>query len=58
VKLERRPRKGEPTAGKRKSHSTAFKALVALAASMGDQTVNELASRFGVRPTLVHAWKR
>lgn len=45
-------------AGKRKQHSAAFKAQVALAALKGDRTVNELAGHFGVHPTLVHAWKK
>ena len=43
---------------KRKSHSAAFKAQVALAAMKGDKTVNELASLHGVHPTMIHAWKK
>jgi putative transposase len=45
-------------AGKRKVHTPAFKAQVALAAVRGAQTVNELASQFGVHPTLIHGWKK
>ena len=44
-------------AGKRKSHSAAFKAQVALAALKGDKTVNEVAAQFGAHPTLIHDWK-
>ena len=43
---------------KRKSHSAAFKAQVALAAVKGDKTVNEVAAQFGVHPTLIHDWKK
>jgi putative transposase len=45
-------------AGKRKQHTAAFKAQLALAAHKGDKTVNELASQFGVHPTLIHGWKK
>jgi putative transposase len=45
-------------AGKRKQHTAAFKAQVALAAVRGDKTVNELASQYGVHPTLIHGWKK
>jgi putative transposase len=45
-------------AGKRKQHTAAFKAQVALAAVRGDRTVNELASQYGVHPTLIHGWKK
>jgi transposase-like protein len=45
-------------AGKRKQHSAAFKAQVALAALKGDRTVNELAAQYSVHPTLIHGWKK
>jgi putative transposase len=45
-------------AGKRKQHSAAFKAQVALAAVKADKTVNELAQQHAVHPTLIHAWKK
>ena len=45
-------------AGKRKVHTAAFKAQVALAALKGDRTVNELAGQFGDHPTLIHTLKK
>lgn len=45
-------------ARKRKSHTAAFKAQVALAAVRGDKTIGELASLHGVHPTMIHAWKK
>ena len=45
-------------AGKRKLHTAAFKAQVALAALKADKTVNELAGHYGVHPTLIHGWKK
>ncbi len=44
--------------GKRKQHTAAFKAQVALAALKGDKTINEVAAHFGVHPTNVHAWRK
>ncbi|WP_254695044.1 IS3 family transposase [Leisingera sp. NJS201] len=43
---------------KRKNHSPDFKAKVALEALKGERTVAELASQFGVHPTMIHSWKR
>jgi len=43
---------------KRKQHAPEFKAKVALEALKGEETVSELASRFGAHPTLIHQWKK
>lgn len=43
---------------KRKLHSPAFKAKVALAAVKETQTLTELASQFGVHATQIHQWRR
>jgi transposase len=43
---------------KRKQHSAEFKAQVAMAALSGDKTLAELASEFGVHPTMISAWRQ
>jgi putative transposase len=42
----------------RKNHSADFKAKVAIAAIKGDNTVNEIATTFGVHPNQVATWKK
>ncbi len=43
---------------KRKRYSSEFKSKVALTAIKGEQTSNELASKFGIHPNQVSSWKR
>lgn len=43
---------------KRKQHNAQFKAQVALAALAGDRTLSELASEYGVHPTMISTWKQ
>lgn len=43
---------------KRKRYSADFKAKVALEAIKGEQTTQELGSRYGLHPNLITNWKR
>ena len=43
---------------KRRNHSPAFKARVALEAVKGEQTLSELSARFEVHPTQIQQWKK
>lgn len=43
---------------KRRSFSPEFKARVALEALSCDQTLSELASKYGVHPNQISAWKK
>ena len=43
---------------KRKQYPPDFKAKVALAAIKNEETISELAQRFGVHPNMITTWKR
>jgi putative transposase len=43
---------------KRRNHSAAFKAKVALAAAKGDRTIAELAGEYQVHPNQITQWKK
>jgi transposase len=43
---------------KRNRYTPEFKAKVALAALKNEETISELAARFGVHPTMINNWKR
>ena len=45
------------TRRKRRNHSPAFKAQVAIAALKGDKTLSELAQQFDVHPNQITDWK-
>lgn len=42
----------------RKQYSADFKAKVALAAVRGEETIAQLAIRYGVHPTMINGWKK
>ena len=43
---------------KRRNHSAAFKAKIALEAAKGDKTIAELASQYEVHPNQITQWKK
>jgi len=43
---------------KRRNHSSAFKAKVALAAIKGDRTLADLAEQFDVHPNQIQEWRK
>ncbi len=42
----------------KKKYNAKFKTRVAIAAIKGEETTNEIASRFGIHPGQVRLWKR
>lgn len=43
---------------KRRNHDAGFKGRVALEAVKGERTVSEMATEYGVHPTMIHQWKK
>jgi len=43
---------------RRRKHSDAFKAKVALETAKEETTINEIASKYGIHPNLVSKWKK
>ena len=43
---------------KRRNHSAAFKAKVALEAIKGEQTLSELSTQFALHPNQIQQWKK
>ena len=43
---------------KRTQYSSEFKAKIALAGIRGDETIPQLAARYGIHPTQINSWKR
>ena len=43
---------------KRRQYSSEFKAKIALAAIREDETIPQLAARYGIHPTQINSWKR
>src|SRR3954447_9388711 len=57
MRSQRSRRRGADMGQRRRRHTAAFKARVALEAIEGNRTLNELASTYGVHPILIARWK-
>jgi len=43
---------------KRRNHGAKFKAKIAMEAVKEEETVVQLAGRYGIHPTMIHGWKK